>query len=207
MKAIIFDLDNTLIMWKDEFIIALQKVIKDMNLNYDNNLINKIDKAIDESENHFEKLNKIDFLNFINKTCNINLPIDFANRIEIEQGNLYYEDKEVLSTIKYLSKKYDLYVLTNWFTKTQSKRLEGMGILKYFKKIYGADINFYKPDKRAFECILKNYKAEECLSIGDSLEKDIKPAISLGMNAIWKTDEMSDKYKTIKDIRELMNIL
>lgn len=207
MKAIIFDLDNTLIMWKDEFILALKKVIKDMNLNYDEKLINKIDSAINESEKHFKKLTKQNLLDFINKTCNINLPMEFINKLEIEQGNLYYEDKDVVSTIEYLSKKYDLYVVTNWFTKTQSLRLEGMGILKYFKKVYGADINYYKPQKCVFDCILNNYKPSECISIGDSLENDVKLPISLGMNAIWKTNEINNNYKTIKDIKDLMNIL
>ena len=207
MKAIIFDLDNTLIIWKDEFIMALKKVINEMNLNYSEELIKKIDNAINESEKYYEKLNKEDFLNFINNTCNTNLTMEFVDRLEIEQGNLYYEDKEAVKTIEYLSKKYDLFVVTNWFTKTQSKRLEGMGILKFFKKVYGADINYYKPQKCVFDCILKDYKACNCISIGDSLENDVKLPISLGMDAIWKTNEDVKNYKTIKNISDLMNIL
>ena len=110
-------------------------------------------------------------------------------------------------TIKYLSSKYDLYVISNWFTETQKKRLENVGIAKYFKKIIGGDENYFKPDVRCFDIILKDYKAEDCLYVGDKLEIDIKPALSIGMNAIWKTDIETSEYKTIKDINELKNVL
>ena len=61
-----------------------------------------------------------------------------------------------------------------------------MGILKYFKKIYGADINYYKPHPIAFKVILEKYSPENCLSVGDSLENDVEFPISLGMHAILK---------------------
>ena len=45
-------------------------------------------------------------------------------------------NNEVKNTLKYLSNKYELVVLTNWFTDCQQKRLEKAGILKYFKKVF-----------------------------------------------------------------------
>ena len=87
------------------------------------------------------------------------------------------------------------------------KRLETVGYTKYFKQIIGADQNYYKPDKRTFDIILEKYKPEECLSVGDSITNDIDLPLSLGMQAIWKTNETSTKYKTIKNISELRNIL
>ena len=178
-----------------------------MHLNYDEKLIKKIDSAINESEKHYEKLEKDKFLEFINNSCNINLPLEFVNRLEIEQGNLYYEDIDVLNTIKYLASKYDLYVITNWFTKTQKLRLKKMGILKYFKEVYGADINYYKPNKKAFDIVANKYSKDDIISVGDSLENDVVVPISLGMKAIWLTDKKSDRYVTIKNISDLMNIL
>jgi len=82
-----------------------------------------------------------------------------------------------------------------------------MGIAKYFKKVIGADINYYKPYEKTFDIILKNYNASECLSVGDSLQNDIILPKSLGMNVIWKTNESSLEYVTIKCIKELKNIL
>ena len=178
-----------------------------MNYNFKEELIYKISDAIDENENHFESLDKGDLLNFINKKCKLNLPLEFIGKLEEAQGDCVYEDKELIKIIDYLSKKYDLYVISNWFTKTQTERLKKMGVAKYFKNIIGADINYFKPDKRVFDVILKDYEPENCISIGDTLENDVILPLKLGMNAIWKTNKESSKYKTIKELKDLINIL
>lgn len=207
MKAIIFDLDDTLIDWKPEFIFALKDVLKKMNYNYSLDLINRINECIDENEKHDIKLTKEGLLNYINSNCNINLPLKFIDNLIIKQGECIYDDRMLPKVLDYLSKKYDLYIITNWFTQTQMKRLENLDVLKYFKKVIGADINYFKPDKRAFDIILKNYNAKDCISIGDSLKNDVIIPLSLGMNAIWKTNEKSNKYQTFSELKDLMNIL
>ena len=207
MKAIIFDLDNTLIDWKDEFIFALENVLKDLNLNFSKEKIEEINNAIDESENHYEKLTKKDFLEFVNRMCKVALPMEFVDKLIEAQKECSYQDEDVSDTLEYLSKKYKIYLITNWFTATQEGRLAKAGILKYFTKVYGADINYYKPSPKAFGVILKMYDAQDCVYVGDSLEKDILPAIDVGMNVIWKTEKEDSKYQTIKLIKELKNIL
>ena len=206
MKAIIFDVDNTLIDWKDEFVFALRNLLKEIYPNISEDEILKIDKVIDENEKYLKSLNKKEFLEYIRNKCKINFSDDFVDKLIIAQGNCVYEDEELNKTIEYLSSKYDLYVISNWFTKTQQLRLEKMGILKYFKNVWGADTNYFKPDVKAFDVILKHYNKEECVYIGDKLDIDIIPALNFGMNAIWKTNEVSDKYKTIRNINELRNI-
>jgi len=207
MKAIIFDVDNTLIDLKPEYIESMRDLIKEMNYDYSDEVIEKIYKYAVEHEKNFEKINKQEMLDYINKNCNTNLSLEFIDRLEIKQGENIYDDSNLIKVIDYLSKKYDLYVVSNWFTKTQSIRLEKMGVLKYFKKVYGADINYYKPDKRVFDVILKDYKPEDCISIGDSLNNDVKLPISLGMNALWRTKEKSKEYHTFENLTELMNLL
>jgi len=206
-KAIIFDVDDTLIIWKKEFIGALKKVLTNMNYDFDDNKINEISDMIDDNEKYHNKLTRQELLNHINNNCNLDLPIEFIDKLIVEQGNMYYEDEKLVKVIKYLSGKYDLYVITNWFTYTQIKRLENMGIAKYFKKIIGADQNYIKPDKRSFDIILSEVPADNCISIGDTLENDVILPLSLGMDAYWKTNKKSNKYNTIESIEELMNIL
>ncbi len=207
MKAVIFDLDNTLIDWKDEFIFALENVLKELGLSFSKEKIEMINNAIDEVENHYEKLTKKDFLEFVNRMCKVNLSKEFVDKLIDAQKECSYFDEEVRDTLEYLSKKYKLYLITNWFTETQEGRLEKAGILKYFTKVYGADINYYKPSIKAFEVILKMYEAKDCVYVGDSLKKDILPALNVGMNVIWKTTEENENYQTIKLIKELKNIL
>ncbi len=207
MKVIIFDLDDTLIKWKDEYISFLKDVLLEMNYHFSDELINKINWCIDDNEKHHDILSKEELLDYINTNCNINLPIEFINKLVERHKECGYEAKELIDVIDYLSKKYDLYVITNYFTDTQKERLNRMGVLKYFKNVYGADINYIKPNKKAFNIILDKYNASDCISIGDSLNNDIIPALELGMNAIWKTNSKSSEYKTFNELKELKEIL
>ncbi len=202
-----FDIDNTLIPWKDEYVCGVYNALQSCNLDiskYDPKLI---DAAIEDYDNHNKNLNKTKLLNFINNKCNYDLNNSFIDNLFKEQSRFATKDIEVEKTIKYLSEKYDLYVITNWFTEIQENRLKKMGILKYFKKVYGADINYNKPDPRCFDIILKDYSKKDCIYVGDNLEKDIKPTLNIGIRAIWFTNENNPNYEKITKISELMNIL
>lgn len=207
MKAIIFDVDNTLIEWKDEFIFAITNLLKEIYPDISLEKIKEIDGVIDKNEDYLTELTKENLLIEIQNRCNIKLPNDFIDRLIIEQGKCYYEDKKLVEMISNLSKKYDLYVISNWFTETQRKRLENMGIAKYFKMILGSDKNYFKPDKRCFDVILNNYKPDECMYVGDNFNLDIVPAIEVGMKAVWVTKEKSNQYTTINSIYDLERIL
>ena len=204
LKTIIFDLDDTLIDWEPIYLKQLEMVLKDYN--FSKETILKIDDILDIHTTIDETLNINRLVDYINAKLNLNLPAEFLNQLSIAQQDCYKDNPEVNDVIKYLASKYDLYVLSNWFTETQKGRLKNMGILKYFKEVIGGDQN-YKPDKRAYQFILEKYKPSECLFIGDDLEKDIMPALELGMQAIWKSNESSDNYQTIKELKELKRIL
>ncbi len=207
IKRIIFDLDNTLIVWKKEYIFAIKNSLEKFNISYNEELILKIDNIIETYEKYYTEYNKYEFLNFINTKCSLNLTIDFINYFLQEQGKCYENDEYLINTIKYLNNKYELVVLTNYFTETQELRLKNLGILKYFKYVYGGDKHKFKPNKEAFKYCLEQYKPNECLMIGDKLNEDIIPAKELGINTIWVTDKNSNEYRTIKNIKELIKIL
>ena len=205
MKAIIFDLDNTLIPWLDDYIDKIINGMVKFNVKKENTY--KIYELVDVYESSHTKLDKKELLEFMNAKLDIKLDINLIDDYIDLVSSCTYKEDGVEETLDYLSKKYDLYVITNWFTASQTKRLEKVGYAKYFKQIIGADQNYYKPDKRTFDIILEKYKPEECVSVGDSIKNDIDLPLSLGMKAIWKTDEKDLKYQCIKDISELMNIL
>ena len=145
--------------------------------------------------------------NYVNNQCGTNLGIDFVERLIIEQGNCYEKDNELISVIKYLKDKYDLVVLSNWFTETQKLRLNGVGILDYFTFVSGGDERILKPDTKAFDIALDGYSKEECLMVGDSLNHDIIPASKIGMPCIWISKEHTLEYETAKDVYQLKKIL
>ena len=80
MKAIIFDIDNTLIELRDEFVSSMKDVLMEMNYNFSDAKINEIYKYADEHEKHFSKLNKQELLDYINEKCNLNLPFEFLEK-------------------------------------------------------------------------------------------------------------------------------
>ena len=74
-----------------------------------------------------------------------------------------------------------------------------MGIDKYFSRQIYTDILKNKPNKETFLEAIKPYNADECIMIGDSKEKDIKGAESIGMKAI-----LIDDKTNVEDLRRIL---
>ena len=208
IKKVIFDLDNTLMDWKDEYIFAITNVINKLNLGYSNEKIKEIDDVLTTYENEYSIYKNETFCNYLNKKCNTNLPIEFVDMLIEEQTKCYREfTPSEIDTLEYLGSKYELIVLSNWFTYTQKKRLENAGILKYFSLVSGGDERELKPSPKVFD-IIDNKK--ECIMIGDSIKNDILPAIELGMQAILITKKNIKKdlrYKQIRKLEDLKEML
>ena len=207
IKKLIFDLDNTLIMWKDEYIDALRDTLKKYNNNENPNHINDL---IDSYEDYYDRYDKEKMLEHINNNIKEKLNMDFMNDFLYNIGYMSEENKNVIHTLRYLSKKYELVVLTNWFRNPQINRLKNAKIDKYFKEIYGGE-DFIKPNKEAFVKAAGNTKLEECIMIGDNYNIDIMGAYNAGLNVIYFNPKLKDnnklKFDEISDFRELMNIL
>ena len=133
-----------------------------------------------------KKYNKQDLLDFVNKDLNKNYKMKLVDEILDIIGTCWINpvSLELVDTLKYLSTKYELYVLTNWFTEPQAKRLENVGILKYFKKVVGADMVSPKPAIEAFSYIIKDTNLKDCMMIGDNIDIDIKGALNAGIKTI-----------------------
>ena len=116
--------------------------------------------------------------------------------------------KEDFETLEYLSQKYELVVLTNWFIESQIKRLENIGICKFFTEFYGAE-KYAKPYKESFEQAAGKFQMDEIAIVGDSLKMDagIK-------NVVWrdiknKAEEYKDELEgvyVIKELKQLKNV-
>ena len=207
IKRVIFDVDNTLIAWKDEYILPLRKVLDQLQVPFTEEQFQCADNCVVEYEKYHDIYINEDFVDFVSKRTGLSLPIEFADLLIKEQGVCFEEDLKLVEMIKYLSEKYELMVLSNWYTETQKARLKGLGILEYFSIVSGGDERPLKPNLKAFETVLKGCNPSECLMIGDNLHHDIIPALELGLQVYWLTKEKSDKYPTISSIYDLKNIL
>lgn len=220
MKNLIFDLDNTIILDKEEDIEDYKEALE--NIGYAPDDYYKIYEAIDETE---ELLTEEDIyfkreklLNYINQKLNRNYTMELIESLSDVVGRKWTKtillDEEI---VKYLAGKYNLYVYTNFLEKPQMQRLQTIGYDKYFKDVFGADEVGAKPFKKGIENVLEliGAKPEECMMIGDSKNKEILSAYKVGMKAILydydgnrdRKDIQLDNYIVIKDFKELLEIL
>ncbi len=207
IKKIVFDLDNTLIMNREEYLESYQEVLQKYGYEGTKEEAFKIYRYIDEVEKK-TYLFSVDSLYqyFLEKKENYSkeLVIDIIDSTSswAEPASL-----ELLQMLEYLSSKYELEVLTNWFTDCQRKRLEKAGIAFYFQRIEGGDIHPVKPHPEAYQKIFDNVLPSECLMIGDSLKVDIKGAKEVGMQTLLfdyekKYEQEPDRVCSWKEIQE-----
>ena len=214
IKRVIFDIDNTLIPWENEYNEEIKKALEDLNINYTELDYEQINKALAEYENVYYTFDKKTMLNYINKYTNKQYPIEFIYNILKRWSKCIPDkiDKNIIETLKYLQKKYEMVILTDWFAEEQINRLECLGIKKYFTQVYSAEKTKRKPFKEAFTNAIGNNKPEECVMIGDNLERDIKGAINAGLKAIHfnpnnKENNTNTEYITISRLEQLIKIL
>lgn len=196
IKRLIFDIDDTLIPWKKEYDKIIDKILEELQYPSTKDLYLKINQAELEYEKNRRYFDKKEMVDYINQKLNLVLPQNFVDLwltklVDCIPNEIEKEDYKAL---EYLSGKYDLVILTNWFQESQVERLRRVGILKFFKEVYGAE-KYAKPYKESFLQAVGPWKINECAVIGDTFEIDIKGALNAGIEkVVWK-DNHNEKEK------------
>lgn len=125
--------------------------------------------------------------------------------------NLFPDAHEVLT---YLKSKYILHLISNGFKESTEIKIAGSKIGDYFDQIIiSENVGVNKPDPAIFQHALdvSGAKKEESLMIGDSIEADVRGALSFGMDAIFfnalGVNKPNDVPVEICGLKELMAIL
>lgn len=194
-QAIFFDIDDTIMDFKQCSRAALCKSFHELNIKWNDTTIDlfyEIDDALWKRQrqgilsvqevlnNRFEILFNQLGIKIDSKIC--------RNLFSEKLGQEHILETAAYETIINLSSRYKLYVASNGIKKMQLSRLSLAGLLPYFTDIFVSDdIGFEKPDIRFFnECLRRSgLEAENILFIGDSLEADIKGCQSKGIAACW----------------------
>lgn len=97
--------------------------------------------------------------------------------------------KETLAELQQMGLK--LGILSNTFISGHSleKHLEQIGILDFFPvRLYSYQFDFRKPDTRIFRIASERIgeALENIMYVGDRIDKDIKPALKIGMKPVLK---------------------
>lgn len=112
-----------------------------------------------------------------------------------------------IETLDYLSKKYNLHIITNGFHEVQDKKMSNSNIKHYFKTITNSEMaGVKKPNPLIFEHALQkaSAKKKESIMIGDCLEADVGGALNFGMNAIFFN---SNKIKINQDFNQINTLI
>ncbi|MCP8898704.1 HAD family hydrolase [Gilvimarinus xylanilyticus] len=98
----------------------------------------------------------------------------------------------VMATLKQLHGRYQLGLVTNGRVKGQMAKIEASGIKRFFSSIcISESLGCKKPDATIFQACLDELSvaADEALFVGDNPTADIEPARKLGMFTVWVKSE------------------
>ena len=220
VKAIIFDLDNTLIDFmrikKSSIDAAIAAMIAaGLRMSKDEAtkaLFELYDEYGIEYQEIFQK-----FLEKVHK--NVDFRILAAGVVayrKLQQGLLEPYPKVVPTLMRLKERGYKLAILSDAPRLKAWIRLSEMRIADFFDVVITFDdTGEYKPSKTPFIRVLKELeiKPEECLMVGDSIRRDIEGAKAAGILTVFarygatKEIEKSGADYEINGIEELLNIL
>lgn len=217
IKKLVFDIDGTLIEWEDEYSNIIAKSFDELNIPYTTELCDEIWNLQPNYEIEIMHYDEKIFLDYINSHLNLNLPSEFVSiwKKNIQNCIPNNINTDLIKTLEYLSNKYELVGLTNWFSEDQIERLRKINILKFFKEVYGGE-NYCKPREEAFIQTFGKYQPNECAMIGDNFEMDIIGAKNAGFRHLFWIDSFNVKEKVknqlnginiLKDVNDLRTIL
>jgi putative hydrolase of the HAD superfamily len=114
-------------------------------------------------------------------------------------GEAELKTKETLTALKKLGLK--LGIVSNTFVNADSldKHLQQLGILDFFPvRLYSYEFDFRKPDARIFRAAADKIGEmfENILFVGDHINKDVKAAMKIGMQAVLKAAHTNAGKKT-----------
>jgi putative hydrolase of the HAD superfamily len=220
VKAIIFDLDNTLIDFmkmKHMSIEAAASAMVDAGLNIEKGeiikkLVSLYDKYGWEEQSIFQKYltaeaGKVDYRILANA-------INAYRRVR--SGFLEPFPHVVKTLIGLKERGLRLAIVTDAPALKAWLRLTAMKIDNFFDVVVTfEDTKELKPSPKPFEVALKKLglKPKDCLMVGDMIERDIKGAQKLGMKACFAKYGAKNPPENIKadyiieDVSDLLNII
>jgi len=115
--------------------------------------------------------------------------------------------------LRHLSASSKIYIATGAKESTESEieaALQRVGLEKYISGYFcQANIGEEKGSSLFLSKVLKQLKrhAKEVTVVGDSLKFDIQPALALGINAVWLSEDQTsskiDNVRVISSLRDL----
>lgn len=218
IKAVIFDLDDTLISEKEYIRSGFRQVSKKIAEEYElrEEYVYELMYSTfnEDSKNVFNRV--LDKLNISYDMDYIKELIDFY-RGHIPDIKLYDDAKYIIEAL--YDKGIKLGMITDGYKVTQRNKLEVLGISDYFNCIIVTDElgrEFWKPHKRPYEIVKDKlgFDYENMVYVGDNISKDFVTANKLGMNTIlinreegvYSNIKMDEEYLAKLEVANLLEL-
>lgn len=207
IKAIVFDLDDTLISERDYIKSGFKYVSKIISDRYklDNNEVYEVMRELfkESSKNVFNRV--LDNFNIKYKKEEV---LYLVKEYREHKPNIEFY-KDVIPIINKLRNNgYKLGIITDGYKETQNKKIDVLNCKTLFDEIIITDElgkEYWKPHERSYKLMSKklNVDLSEMVYIGDNEAKDFVTANLLGVktirieriNGIYKENLLSNRYK------------
>ena len=206
VKAVLLDIDNTLLDFNECSRIAMKKAFESHGLAFREEVyptfltVNEgLWKAIERGEYTRAQLHKERWNIILQKTG-----YDYdGEKIERDFLANLYDCISIIDganeIVEYLSSKYYLCTASNAPNDQQYNRLKLAGFYPYLKKVFTSEaIGISKPQKGFFDACFSQMEGitpDETVMIGDSLTADIRGAKEYGLKTIWYNHLKADLPK------------
>lgn len=196
VKAVLLDIDNTLLDFSKCSYLAMQKSFVEHGLPFSQKVYTTFTEV---NEVLWKRIEKGDYTRDLlhkerwNKIFGM-LGINYDGE-KVEQSFLdnLYDCVVVIDgakeIVEYLASKYPVYTASNAPNDQQYNRLKVSGLYPYITKVFTSEaLGVDKPQKLFFDkCFaqMNGVLPENTVMIGDSLSADIKGAKQYGLKTIW----------------------
>lgn len=211
IKAVLWDVDGTLLNFKKAQYVALYKCFAYFNEYLDDEMVNVYDHInhsywlmLEKGEIAKSELLVKRFADFFNKYGIMIDPVEFNEMYQVELGNTYVFNDNGYETVKALKDRGIVqFAVTNGTKTAQDGKLRGSGLIDILDEIFiSEDVGYEKPDKRFFEPVvakLKEYGIDksECIIVGDSESSDVQGGINAGIRTVHYTNDLKSKADEI----------
>ncbi|MEQ6856735.1 HAD family hydrolase [Lysinibacillus capsici] len=192
MKAILFDLDDTLLN-RDHAVDNLFYIILEKYYGAIQGMLKK------DMLEKFKEYDKRDY-GIADKTNVLSSFFDaFPSTFQLPRHDMqdfwdqqfpycFSIDQHMLKVLQKIKKQVQVGIITNGSTQRQKAKITHTGLASYFDVILiSEEVGLTKPDKRIFELALHQLQVQpnEALFVGDDLAKDIAGCQQARMKGIW----------------------
>lgn len=226
VKAVIFDIDNTLYSYDDAHAVAWEALCAYAReqLEMDADTFARCHKA---AQTIVKERLGADCAALHNRQLRYQILLEENGKPlhhAIAMNELYWSTligaarptPGILDCLKALKRAgFTLGIGTDMTVDYQLKKLVALQMLPLFDFIVSSEeVNVEKPQKKLFDCCAHKAKVrpEECLFVGDSLKKDVYGSSNAGMESVWycpdlETGAQHPQIRKITHYDQLRNML